>query len=177
MRILDPKIIRSSRLTLSDKLKAVLLAKDFNRQGPSSFKKFSGKMCSRCLCLGCLNVATTCWRFLSKFRLKSFLHLHGLGLVRPEYTLMFYSRRKMLQNIVVISLRVARFRKTSGMNCRPKNKTNWTPDNFRAFGFSWRAWGTYEGEKMRTGFWGGTLKNDHIEVLRVNSVVGGVGEY
>ena len=30
---------------------------------------------------------------------------------------------------------------------------------------------------MRTGFWGGTLKKDHIEVLGVNSVVGVVGEY
>jgi hypothetical protein len=47
MRILDPKIIRHSRLTVSDKLKAVLLAKNFNREGPSSLKKIAGKMCSR----------------------------------------------------------------------------------------------------------------------------------
>jgi hypothetical protein len=49
MRILDLKIIRRSRLTVSDKLKAVLLAKDFNREGPTPFKKLAGKMCSRCL--------------------------------------------------------------------------------------------------------------------------------
>jgi hypothetical protein len=39
-------------------------------------------------------------------------------------------------NIVVISVRVARFGKTSAMNCRPKTGTYWTSDDFRAFGFS-----------------------------------------
>jgi hypothetical protein len=45
MRILDSKIIRRSRLTVSDKLKAVLLKKDFKRKGPSSFKKLVGNVC------------------------------------------------------------------------------------------------------------------------------------
>jgi hypothetical protein len=46
MRIIDPKIIRRSRLTISDKLKTVLLAKDFNRQGPSYLKKNSQEKCA-----------------------------------------------------------------------------------------------------------------------------------
>lgn len=35
--------------------------------------------------------------------------------------------------------------------------------------------GAHRRVKTRTGFWGGTLKNDHIEVLGVNSEVEGVG--